>query len=124
MNREGWHLSRESEILFVNQHVFLPDFTFTHDDGRRVHLEIVGFSDARIPGGESRNTAAIATEPVLVAVAASTAANLPELPQPPLVYKTRIKQPEQPCSIGSGSTEQLVDHSPGRTKCGRPLTSG
>ena len=115
--REGWHLSRESEILFVNQHVFLPDFTFTHDDGRRVHLEIVGFWTPEYLEAKAETLRRFAAEPVLVAVAASTAASLPELPQPPIVYKTRIKIPELLDRLRS--TEQLVDHSP-RTDEVRP----
>ncbi|MCH8044456.1 MAG: DUF790 family protein [Planctomycetes bacterium] len=41
--REGWLLERETEILHQGQKVFLPDFVFRHDDGRKVLLEIVGF---------------------------------------------------------------------------------
>ena len=41
--REGWTLSRESDILHSGQKVFLPDFTFQHTNGRRVLLEIIGF---------------------------------------------------------------------------------
>ncbi len=41
--RAGWTLERESEILHHGQKVFIPDFVFTHADGRRHLLEIVGF---------------------------------------------------------------------------------
>ncbi len=41
--RAGWQLIREGEILHAGQTVFVPDFTFQHDDGTRVLLEIVGF---------------------------------------------------------------------------------
>lgn len=45
--REGWRLSRETEILHDGQATFLPDFVFRRSDGAKgateVHLEIVGF---------------------------------------------------------------------------------
>lgn len=41
--REGWSLSRESEVLHSGQHCFFPDFVLLHQSGRRVFLEIAGF---------------------------------------------------------------------------------
>jgi predicted nuclease of restriction endonuclease-like RecB superfamily len=39
----GWQLLREGEILHEHQTTFIPDFTFRHEDGTEVLLEIVGF---------------------------------------------------------------------------------
>lgn len=41
--RDGWRLIREGEILYNQQKTFIPDFTFRHEDGTQVLLEIVGF---------------------------------------------------------------------------------
>src|SRR6185436_284597 len=41
--RDGWRLTRESEILSTGQKVFVPDFVFHHESGRSVYFEIVGF---------------------------------------------------------------------------------
>ncbi|MBN1507406.1 MAG: DUF790 family protein [Sedimentisphaerales bacterium] len=41
--RDGWQLIREGRILCDRQKTFVPDFTFRHDDGTEVLLEIVGF---------------------------------------------------------------------------------
>ncbi|MCC6509086.1 MAG: DUF790 family protein [Pirellulaceae bacterium] len=41
--REGWTLSRETEILHHGQTVFMPDFVLRHESGRSVMLEVVGF---------------------------------------------------------------------------------
>ncbi|MGE5340364.1 MAG: DUF790 family protein [Candidatus Omnitrophota bacterium] len=41
--RDGWTLIREGGILHQGQKVFIPDFLFQHEDGRKVYLEIVGF---------------------------------------------------------------------------------
>lgn len=117
--REGWRMSRESEILFANQHVFLPDFTFTREDGQRVHLEIVGFWTPEYLLAKAETLRRFAQEPILVAVAASTAASLPALPRAPLVYKTRIKVPELLERLRSA--DHLVEH-PARPDEVRPAT--
>jgi predicted nuclease of restriction endonuclease-like RecB superfamily len=41
--REGWRLERETEILHIRQKVFVPDFVFQHEDGRRAMMEVIGF---------------------------------------------------------------------------------
>ena len=41
--RRGWRLIREGEVLHKGQKVFVPDFVFSHEDGRRVPMEVVGF---------------------------------------------------------------------------------
>jgi predicted nuclease of restriction endonuclease-like RecB superfamily len=41
--RDGWQLIREGDILHEHQKTFVPDFTFRHEDGTEVYLEIVGF---------------------------------------------------------------------------------
>ena len=38
-----WTIAREGAILDLGDTVLIPDFTFTHQDGRVAHLEIVGF---------------------------------------------------------------------------------
>ncbi len=41
--RGGWSLAREDTPVPAGDDVFLPDFTFRHDDGRQALVEIVGF---------------------------------------------------------------------------------
>jgi len=41
--RRQWELRREDEIIPLGDTVMIPDFSFTHKDGRRALLEIVGF---------------------------------------------------------------------------------
>ncbi|MGK7312322.1 MAG: DUF790 family protein [Candidatus Longimicrobiales bacterium M2_2A_002] len=41
--RGGWSLAREDTPVPVGDDLFLPDFTFRHDDGREALVEIVGF---------------------------------------------------------------------------------
>jgi predicted nuclease of restriction endonuclease-like RecB superfamily len=42
-SRDGWQLIREGDLLHEHQTTFVPDFTFRHEDGTEVFLEIVGF---------------------------------------------------------------------------------
>jgi predicted nuclease of restriction endonuclease-like RecB superfamily len=41
--RDGWRLIRDAGVLIHGQVTFVPDFLLRHDDGREIHLEIVGF---------------------------------------------------------------------------------
>ena len=41
--KSKWRIEREGSILDLKDTVMIPDFKFTHEDGRVVHLEIVGF---------------------------------------------------------------------------------
>lgn len=42
--RQQWQLTREDEVLLLDDTVMIPDFAFTHKkDGRRALVEIVGF---------------------------------------------------------------------------------
>lgn len=39
----GWQLERETDLLVHGQSVFTPDFLIRHEDGRIIHLEVIGF---------------------------------------------------------------------------------
>lgn len=41
--KSKWRIEREGSVLDLKDTVLIPDFVFTHADGRVVHLEIVGF---------------------------------------------------------------------------------
>lgn len=41
--RKGWTLFREDTPLEVDGHLFLPDFTLRHADGREALVELIGF---------------------------------------------------------------------------------
>lgn len=42
-SRDGWRLEREAAILTAGEALVVPDFVFTHEDGTRAALEIVGY---------------------------------------------------------------------------------
>jgi len=41
--KSKWTIRREGSVLDLKETVLIPDFMFTHKDGRVAHLEIVGF---------------------------------------------------------------------------------
>lgn len=97
--RDGWTISREAEILHRGQHAFVPDFAFTHADGRRVLLEIVGFWTPEYVEAKLKTLALFAGEPILLAVAESISKS-PDgaapvaWPEGTIFFKTALKVKE------------------------------
>ena len=89
--RDGWTLSRESDILHSGQKVFLPDFTLRHTDGRQVLLEIIGYWTAEYLQRKLQTLQHFRATPILLAVAESIADQLPPLPIGTILYKTTLK---------------------------------
>jgi len=89
--RNGWRLIREGEILYHYQKTFVPDFTFHHEDGTRVLLEIVGFWTPEYLTHKRKTLQQFRHHNILIAVperslreGVSTAENV-------LVYKTVVR---------------------------------
>jgi len=89
--RDGWRMHREGEVLTRGQKVFVPDFAFRHADGTLVHLEIVGFWTAEYLEKKRSTLSLFADTPIIVAVAARVASEIPQLPANWIQYKTRLK---------------------------------
>jgi predicted nuclease of restriction endonuclease-like RecB superfamily len=89
--RDGWTLSRESDILHIGQKVFLPDFTFQHSDGRKVLLEIIGFWTGEYLTSKLQTLSLFRETLLLLAVQEHVAESLPDLPAGTIVYKTALK---------------------------------
>lgn len=88
--RDGWSLIREGEVLHSGQKVFVPDFVFQHQDGRRCLLEIIGFWTPEYLQAKMATLQAFAEHPILIAVAENAATQLPELPARAIRYKTAL----------------------------------
>ncbi|MBN2024443.1 MAG: DUF790 family protein [Pirellulales bacterium] len=69
--RDGWRLVREGEILHRGQHVFVPDFSFHHADGRTALMEIVGFWTPEYIEAKLHSLAQFPDARILVAAAES-----------------------------------------------------
>ena len=89
--RDGWKLIREGEILFQNQKVFVPDFLFVHQDGRRALLEVVGFWTPEYLEQKKKTLAMFSQHQIVLAVADSV--DWPDDQNSELIfrYKTAIK---------------------------------
>ena len=87
----GGILVREGEILHHHQKVFVPDFVFRHDDGRRVLMEIVGFWTPEYLEAKLATLQLFREHRVLLAVAAPARQTLPDLPGDAIPYKTALR---------------------------------
>jgi len=89
--RDGWRLTRESEILFEAQSAFVPDFVFRHEDGTQVLMEIVGFWTPQYLAHKRETLRRFQKHRILVAVAESCVREGATIPQGFLTYKTALK---------------------------------
>ncbi len=89
--RDGWRLSRESEILHAGQSAFIPDFVFTHADGSQVLLEIVGFWTPEYLAKKRETLRRFAGHRILVAVSAKNVRDGAVIPDGFITYKTGLK---------------------------------
>jgi uncharacterized protein len=89
--RNGWTLIREGELLIRGQKVFVPDFVFQHEDGRRVMLEIVGFWTPEYLEAKVATLRQFPEAPILLAVAEQLGAQAPELAAGAIPFKTALQ---------------------------------
>ena len=89
--RDGWTLSRESEVLVDGQVVFVPDFVFRHEDGTQVLLEIVGFWTPEYLAKKRETLRRFGRHRILVAVAEASLREGAKVPEGFVNYKTALK---------------------------------
>ncbi len=90
-DQNGWRLGREEEILYQDQKVFIPDFTFTHQDGTRVLLEIVGFWTPEYLAKKRETLHHFCRHNLLIAVPEKSLHPNAVLSEKVIVYKTALK---------------------------------
>lgn len=91
--RDGWQLIREGEILFDRQKTFVPDFTFRHEDGTEVLLEIIGFWTPEYLAAKRETLRQFRRHRMLLAVPESSLREGATLGEHILTYKTAIQLP-------------------------------
>jgi hypothetical protein len=91
--RDGWQLIREGEILHDRQKTFIPDFTFHHEDGTEVFLEIVGFWTPEYLAHRRETLRHFRRRRILLAVPESSLREGAAIAENILVYKTALKLP-------------------------------
>ena len=89
--REGWRLIHEGEVLFQNQKVFVPDFVFEHNSGRRVLMEVVGFWTPEYLEAKRQTLATFSTHRIILAVSDSIQWSSEQNNDLMFRYKTAIK---------------------------------
>ena len=88
---DGWQLIREGEILHNNQKTFIPDFTFRHEDGTQVLLEIVGFWTPEYLAHRRETLKQFQDHKILIALPEKSLREGAHIGKNVLVYKTTIK---------------------------------
>jgi predicted nuclease of restriction endonuclease-like RecB superfamily len=89
--RNGWRLIREGEILHDRQKTFVPDFTFRHEDGTEVLLEIVGFWTQDYLARRRETLRQFRHHKILMAVPQKSLREGAEIGANVLVYKSVLK---------------------------------
>jgi uncharacterized protein len=89
--RDGWRLIREGDILHEHQATFIPDFTFRHEDGTEVYLEIVGFWTPEYLAQKRETLRRFRDHRILLAVPQSSLREGAAIGDNILVYKTALK---------------------------------
>jgi uncharacterized protein len=91
--RDGWQLIREGDILHEHQKTFIPDFTFRHEDGTEVFLEIVGFWTPEYLAHRRETLHQFRRHKILLAVPERSIREGATITDNVLVYKTALKLP-------------------------------
>jgi predicted nuclease of restriction endonuclease-like RecB superfamily len=91
--RDGWQLIREGDILHEHQKTFIPDFTFRHEDGTEVFLEIVGFWTPEYLARRRETLHQFRRHKILLAVPERSLREGATIGDNVLVYKTALKLP-------------------------------
>jgi len=89
--RDGWQLIREGEILHNHQKTFVPDFTFRHEDGTQVLLEIVGFWTPEYLAHRRETLKQFRHSAIVIAVPEKSLREGAHIGKNVLVYKTTLK---------------------------------
>lgn len=111
--REGWRLVREGVVLHRQQTVFFPDFTFRHDDGTEVHLEIVGFWTDEYLERKRRTLSRFSMARVLVAVPQRSAGRFVGPGDDVIVYRTRLRPEPVVAALEARRRERGLPGRPG-----------
>ncbi len=92
-SRDGWQLIREGDILHEHQKTFIPDFTFRHEDGTEVFLEIVGFWTPEYLAHRRETLQQFRRHRILLAVPEGSIREGAQITDNVIVYKTALKLP-------------------------------
>lgn len=89
--REGWAIKREADVVCQGQTAFIPDFSFQHEDGRRVFLEIAAYWTPEYVRAKSAKLDLFPEAPLVLALPQRHAKKWPALPPHVLLFKSALK---------------------------------
>ncbi len=89
--RRGWRLIREGEVLHKGQKVFVPDFVFSHEDGSRVPMEVVGFWTDEYLREKVGTLRTLREHNIILAVGLAGAKRISGLPPETIYYTSALK---------------------------------
>lgn len=119
--RAGWTLHRETDLLVQGQRVFTPDFVLSHDDGRRVLLEIIGYWTPEYLIAKAETVRMFADQPLLLAVADQASFDIPTACGLPIRYKKQLKPQDVLQRLSPDPTAGAASVA---TSAAPPLTAG
>jgi len=88
--KSKWRIEREGSILDLKETVLIPDFVFTHKDGRVVHLEIVGFWTPEYLAKKLDKLSRVRDAAVVVAAPESLNCSVEQFAGTVIRYKSRL----------------------------------
>jgi len=88
--KSKWTIEREAEVVDLGDAVMIPDFKFTHVDGRVAHLEIVGFWTPEYLTRKLEKLAAANLPNMIVAIPKTLRCSNQEFGGPVIRYKQRL----------------------------------
>jgi uncharacterized protein len=88
--RAGWRLDREGAVFAAGDQLVVPDFVFTHEDGTRVALEIVGYWTPEYLRTKLAKLGRVRGPNLLVAVPRRLALGTGAVPHKVLPFRTRL----------------------------------
>ena len=92
-----WRLERETDLIDLKETVMIPDFSFSHPDGRRALMEIVGFWTPEYLRRKLWKLKRAGKRNLIVAVSDRlncSVEDFREIPGEVLFFKTRVKPKE------------------------------
>jgi len=88
--KSKWTIEREAEVVNLGAAVMIPDFKFTHIDGRVAHLEIVGFWTPEYLTRKLEKLRAANLPNMIVAIPKALRCSNDEFTGPVIRYKQRL----------------------------------
>jgi predicted nuclease of restriction endonuclease-like RecB superfamily len=89
--KRSWTIERESRLIDLGDTIFIPDFTFHHEDGRSVLMEIVGYWTPEYLGKKLQKLRQFKEKNLILAVNSQLNCSRDDFNAEVIFYRTGIK---------------------------------